>query len=115
MKKTTKKPQVYLYEIWWTGNGGLPCQSEYCAFDHKPDADDIEQECINTFGSPNDFPEGWRGFKHKKLKLQEVKLLIVRHRKAERKFIKANEKRRYAEKLLEFYIDNPVLKKARGQ
>ncbi|MEN9919929.1 MAG: hypothetical protein RL662_2365 [Bacteroidota bacterium] len=115
MKKTIKKPTVYLYEIWWTGNGGIPCQSEYCAFDYKPDADDIEQECINTFGSPNDFPEGWRGFKHKKLKLQDVKVLIDRNHKATRKAIKAEQKHRDSENLLNFYIDNPVLKKARGQ
>ncbi len=112
MKKITK-PSVYLYEIWWTGNGGIPCQSEYCAFDYKPDADDIEQECINTFGSPNDFPEGWRGFKHKQLKLQDIKTIADKFNKADNQYNKAFKKRRAARKLFSFYIDNPVLKKAR--
>jgi len=114
MKRTTKKEPVYLYELWWTGNGGIPGQSEYTAFDHKPTPDQIEQECIDKFGSPNDFPEGWRGFKYKRIKLQDIQSIIDKFHKADNHYNKAFQKRRKANKLLDFYLDNSILKKARG-
>lgn len=114
MKKLSKTKNVYLYEIWWTGNGGIPCDSEYCSFDHKPDSNDIEQECINTFGSPNDFPQGWRGFKYKKLKIQDIKLIIDKFHKMSRQYNKLFEKHRASNKLMCFYLYNPLLKNKRN-
>jgi len=103
-KIPTHAKGLFIYKLWYTGNGGIPSDVKYSYFISKPSDDDLYEAACSHFGGPDSHSSGFRGFQWQKVPFKNFRKLADRHSELDTIARKATEKAKQVRQLVDFYL-----------